>query len=554
MKRNIKIALKKDIFNKSNLDIIDKEIRKYNTNEYYEYEYDLIIKIKNSDITNQRFEQINFSYWRLWHKDYNFRDNLKLSLRILISQITECLENNYLYIRKILVKNDDKIEHTEIELGKIGVHNYNNKQQCTKFHLNINILNEININEILDLIKYEEYEFYIDERNNNKKNYNLLLLKKESGLKLDINSLTEQDWKQLILKEKVTNKELADLYELKEMQVTKIRKKFISNIKSYNDEYIFYYTMFNSISFSDYYSNFCIPLLEQMKSKKIDYIYEYLNLNYNELFFIEDELKNQKEIERNNLSGKKYVMPLSGVILKKFYEAVKLNQLDRKFFKSNWFNIYYDTTFLKIFLEEIEKSHILDLYETGEIYNHSSFEPYQELYKKWNIIESNKLSDNVLTKIAIKESRNHIKKKSLKRVIPKNYIDLAKIKSDIGRIGEELVYNYEVEALKDYPELQKKIEKTYLKNDNAGYDIKSYDYKGNELFIELKTNKTSSNTRIKFYISNNEDEFICTHKNAYIYYIYDLNNPKLQVIDQKTYLSYYKKPINYEIDQEIISN
>ncbi len=100
--------------------------------------------------------------------------------------------------------------------------------------------------------------------------------------------------------------------------------------------------------------------------------------------------------------------------------------------------------------------------------------------------------------------------------------------------------------------MQKKVEKTYLLNEGAGYDIKSYDFEGNEFFIEVKTNKSNGNNRIKFYISANEDEFICKHKNAYTYYIYDLENPKLRVINQKTYLSYFKKPINYEIDQEII--
>ncbi len=167
----------------------------------------------------------------------------------------------------------------------------------------------------------------------------------------------------MFLKEKITNKEVAELYGLKENVITKTRKQFISNIKLYVDEYLFYYVMFNNMSFSDYYSNFCIPLLEQMKSKKIKVIYEYLNLNYQELFLIDEELKRQKEIEKNNLSGKKYVMPLSGVLLKKFYWAVKHNQLDRKFFKNNWFNTYYGTMFLESFIEKIEKSHILDLYE-----------------------------------------------------------------------------------------------------------------------------------------------------------------------------------------------
>lgn len=414
------------------------------------------------------------------------------------------------------------------------------------------MLDDRHVFKIVNSIEYEEPEFYIDERNNNRNFYNLLLFKKEQGEKLEIETLSEQDWKQLVLKESVITRELADLYEVSENVVEKSRKKFIPSIKQYNDEYLFYEVMFYGMKLPDYYSNFCIPLLEEMKSKKINVIYEYLNLDYHELFRTEDELKRQKEIERNNLAGKEYVMPLSGVLLKKLYWAVKNHQVDRKFLKNNWFNTYYGPMFLKSFLEQIEESHILELYETGKIYEHPSFEPYQELYQKLNIKESEELQEQKLTRVIVPESKEHIKKKKLRTITPRDHINLAKIKHEVGRTGEELAYDYEWEALKEYPELQKKIEKMYLINERAGYDIESYDYDGNKIYIEVKTSKSNSENRIQFYISRNEDEFICSHKNAYIYYIYDLKHPKLRVIDQKTYLSYTKKATEYEVDQEIV--
>lgn len=304
------------------------------------------------------------------------------------------------------------------------------------------------------------------------------------------------------------------------------------------------------MNISDYYSNFCISILEYMRSKKINVIYEYLNPNYHELFHIEEELRRQKEIESNNLAGGEYVMPLSGILLKKLYWAAKNHQLDRKILKNNWFNTYYGAVFLENFLEKIERSNILDLYESGKIYEHISFEDY---HKECNLKGTEKSVNQELIKVPFLKSEEHIKRKRIRAICPpRDYVNLERIRGEVGRIGEELVYNYEVESLKKYPELQRKIEKTYLIDDGVGYDIKSYDANGNEIYIEVKTNKSDNSKRIKFYISNTEDEFISSHRNAYIYYVYDLENPKLYVIDQKAYLGYSKKAIDYEIDQEIV--
>lgn len=548
-----KMKFNRTIFDLSILDLLKKEIDYYRISEYFDNKYDVVIHINHHDITDDGLAGFDFFYWRPWHDAYDFLGKLELALRIAISKIKECIENRSFNIERILVKSDSQVEHTEIQLVRTGLYDYNNKKtKSVKIYLKLHLLDGRHFFKIVDSIEYVEQKFYIDERNNNKEFYNSLLLKKEQGEKLEIDTLSEQDWKQLVLKEKVTTKEIASLYEISESFVTKSRKRFISSIKQYDDEYLFYYIMFNDITMSDYYSNFCIPLLEQMKSKNINVIYEYLNLNYNELFHTEDELKRQKEIERNNLAGKKYVMPLSGVLLKKLYWAAKNRQIDQKFLKSNWFNTYYGPMFLEGFLEKIEESHILDLYENGKIYEHPFFESYQELYKKLNLKESEELLEQPLTKVTTLESKEYVKKKRLRKVSPRNFIDLARIKSKVGRTGEELVYNYEKEVLKEYPKLQNKIKKIYLIADGAGYDIESYDYDGNKIFIEVKTNKSNCGNRIKFYISKNEDEFISNHENAYIYYVYDLECPKLRVIDQKTYLSYYKKVVNYEVDQEII--
>ncbi len=555
MNENIIMKFNKTIFDSEICSLIENKLKDINIKYYYENEYKLILNLNCKQLEDFSWQDFDFSYKRIWHSNFNFLEKLELTLRIIISKIKEDLEENLIFIKTIEVNSDFQKSNTELQLLRIGLKDFDNKKKETgKIHFNIHLLNGQNLLKISDLIEYMEYSFYIDERNNNKNFYNSLLLKKANGKTLDINKLSEQDWKKLVLKEKVIKRDIANLFGTTEKEVDKIRRKFISSIKQYDDEYVFYFVMYYSMTMENYYSNFCIPLLEQMKSKNVKAIYEYLNLDYHELFKVEEELKRQKEIEKNNLAGGKYVMPLSGVLLKKFYWAIKNNQLDRKILKSNWFNIYYGKMFFKNIKESIEESHILDLYETGKIYEHPSFLPYEELYKKLNLKESIDVSLDVssnLIKVDDMETKRYEKKKVKRKIVPRNYINLAMIKTKIGKFGEELVYNYEYESLKNYPELQEKIEKTYLIDDGAGYDIISYDYEGKKIFIEVKTNKTSSNKRIKFYISKHEDEFISSHKNAYIYYIYDLNQPKLRVISQKTYLSYYKNIVNYEINQEI---
>ncbi len=550
---HIKININKAIFDSELIKMVSEKIEKLNWKDYYNYEYSLSISLPTYHLTENHLENFSFSHWRSWYTSYDFLKKLELALRIVVSDIKESLEDRYFNIETIYVKSDAKIKQTKIELVKVGTYDYVEKdKKLTKFHLNLHFLDGKNLVNIVDLINYQEYDFYIDERNNNKNFFNYLLLKKEQGQSLKIEELSNIDWKQLILKEKVTNKELANLYEVSEQIVKKERKKYLPNVKQYYDEYIIYEVMFYGMNVQDYYSNFCIPLLEQMKAKNIKVVYEYANEEYHELFQVEEELKRQKEIERNNLAGKPYIMPLSGVFLKKLFLAILNKQVDRKFLKNNWFATYYGADFCKGYIEKMKNTHILELYESGKIYEHKCFEPYQDLYKRLQIEETENQSTSTLSKIPLGETTQYVKKqRKTRKIVPRDYLELEKRKNEVGQSGQELVYNYEREMLKDYPTLQEKIEKTYLIDEGAGYDLKSYDYNGKEIFIEVKANKLNLKNRIKFFISRNEDEFIMNHKNAYIYYVYDLQNPKLRVIDQKTYLKYYKQPINFLIDEEI---
>lgn len=75
----------------------------------------------------------------------------------------------------------------------------------------------------------------------------------------------------------------------------------------------------------------------------------------------------------------------------------------------------------------------------------------------------------------------------------------------LGREGEELVFQFERARLKnrDRPDLAKKIRWISEEDgDGAGYDILSFDEKGKERFLEVKTTVGSDMT--PFYITRNE--------------------------------------------------
>jgi len=75
----------------------------------------------------------------------------------------------------------------------------------------------------------------------------------------------------------------------------------------------------------------------------------------------------------------------------------------------------------------------------------------------------------------------------------------------LGREGEELVFHFERERLKqrDRLDLAKKIRWISEEDgDGAGYDILSFDEKGKERFLEVKTTVGSDTT--PFYITRNE--------------------------------------------------
>ncbi|HWG06657.1 MAG TPA: DUF3883 domain-containing protein [Beijerinckiaceae bacterium] len=86
----------------------------------------------------------------------------------------------------------------------------------------------------------------------------------------------------------------------------------------------------------------------------------------------------------------------------------------------------------------------------------------------------------------------------------------------LGREGEELVLQFERERLKKFerPDLVKKIRWTSQEDgDGAGYDILSFDEKGKERFLEVKTTVGPDVT--PFYITRNELSFSSERPDAF---------------------------------------
>jgi len=86
----------------------------------------------------------------------------------------------------------------------------------------------------------------------------------------------------------------------------------------------------------------------------------------------------------------------------------------------------------------------------------------------------------------------------------------------LGREGEELVLQFERERLKlrDRSDLAKKIRWISEEDgDGAGYDILSFDEKGKERFLEVKTTVGSDTT--PFYITRNELSFSSERPEAF---------------------------------------
>ena len=107
----------------------------------------------------------------------------------------------------------------------------------------------------------------------------------------------------------------------------------------------------------------------------------------------------------------------------------------------------------------------------------------------------------------------------------------------LGRDGEELVLHFERQKLEahDRPDLARKIRWISEEDgDGAGYDILSFDAKGKERFLEVKTTVGSDTT--PFYITRNELSFSSERPEAFrLCRVFDFSlRPRMFELDSPT--------------------
>jgi hypothetical protein len=119
----------------------------------------------------------------------------------------------------------------------------------------------------------------------------------------------------------------------------------------------------------------------------------------------------------------------------------------------------------------------------------------------------------------------------------------------LGRDGEELVFQFEREKLErlDRHDLAKKIRWVSEEDgDGAGYDILSFDEKGKERFLEVKTTVGSDTT--PFYITRNELSFSSERPEAFrLCRVFDFSmRPKMFELAPPLENFVHLSPLNYE--------
>ena len=119
----------------------------------------------------------------------------------------------------------------------------------------------------------------------------------------------------------------------------------------------------------------------------------------------------------------------------------------------------------------------------------------------------------------------------------------------LGRDGEELVLHFERQRLEaqDRPDLAKKIRWVSQEDgDGAGYDILSFDPKGKERFLEVKTTVGSDTT--PFYITRNELSFSSERPEAFrLCRVFDFSmRPKMFELAPPLEKLVHLSPLSYE--------
>ncbi|MDR0438235.1 MAG: DUF3883 domain-containing protein [Bacteroidales bacterium] len=163
----------------------------------------------------------------------------------------------------------------------------------------------------------------------------------------------------------------------------------------------------------------------------------------------------------------------------------------------------------------------------------------------------------------INDTRNYFpkEKKGYKKGEPykPDYEKVVKNRNNIGKAGENAVFEYEKKRLSDAnrKDLADKVEWISKIDDSQGYDIKSYNEKtGIEIHIEVKTTENDNPDNISFYLTDNELNRLKKDNFCQIYYVFCINKktPKIRIIGKEKLIRDFDKlanPVLYKINCEL---
>ena len=265
----------------------------------------------------------------------------------------------------------------------------------------------------------------------------------------------------------------------------------------------------------------------------------------------------------------------------KDYDSIENNKLS-PMFKSVILSIYYDKDYIAInknddvdlFLQKLQINYDKDIYNTfekkkalllevknnmKEFKGKSNFYFMRFLYKfvkRGSIANSKvkvpKIDSSKISSVDWQYLQKHKKdvKNENSRIRKIDYEKVYQYKKSIGESGERAILSFEKNKLKKLglTSLANKVKKVSDKDDSIGYDILSYDEKGKEIHIEVKT-KSSKKEILDFVLTDNELEKTRKDSRHKIYYLFDIRskNPKLHIVDKKQFKDEYLKPILYSV-------
>ncbi len=152
------------------------------------------------------------------------------------------------------------------------------------------------------------------------------------------------------------------------------------------------------------------------------------------------------------------------------------------------------------------------------------------------------------------EEKNNCSRNSDDKEKKVDYERQSRINKKLGERGERIVLKYEKDTLQKnkLERLIERIKQVSKENDSLGYDILSFNFNGNEKYIEVKSTLATPKD-INFFLTHNEylkaQEL---RENYYLYIVYEANtsNPKILMIKNPFIIqkeNIEMNPMNYRV-------